>query len=56
MVVYDSAPHGLYLTHREQVNHDLLAFIEDSEALTVTPRVQHSAAERLRDRESLPSC
>lgn len=26
--VYENAPHGLYLTHREKVNADLLAFIE----------------------------
>jgi non-heme chloroperoxidase len=38
LVVYDSAPHGLYLTHREQVNHDLLTFIADSEALSAIPR------------------
>jgi non-heme chloroperoxidase len=29
LVVYEDAPHGLYLTHRERVNADLLAFIED---------------------------
>jgi non-heme chloroperoxidase len=27
LLVYDNAPHGLYLTHRERVNRDLLAFI-----------------------------
>jgi non-heme chloroperoxidase len=26
--VYENAPHGLYLTHRERVNSDLLAFID----------------------------
>lgn len=26
--VYENAPHGLYLTHRDRVNEDLLAFIE----------------------------
>ena len=26
--VYENAPHGLYLTHRERVNRDLLAFID----------------------------
>jgi pimeloyl-ACP methyl ester carboxylesterase len=31
--VYENAPHGLYLTHREAVNHDLLAFIEDHAAV-----------------------
>jgi non-heme chloroperoxidase len=31
LVVYQNAPHGLYLTHREQVNGDLLAFIESRE-------------------------
>ena len=29
LAVYQDAPHGLYLTHREQVTSDLLAFIED---------------------------
>jgi non-heme chloroperoxidase len=34
LVVYENAPHGLYLTHRERLNRDLLAFIEnDSRAL-----------------------
>jgi hypothetical protein len=28
-LVYENAPHGLYLTHRERLNADLLAFIED---------------------------
>jgi non-heme chloroperoxidase len=32
--VYENAPHGLYLTHRERLNRDLLAFIDsDSQAL-----------------------
>jgi non-heme chloroperoxidase len=26
--VYENAPHGLYLTHRDQLNSDLLAFIK----------------------------
>jgi pimeloyl-ACP methyl ester carboxylesterase len=25
--IYDAAPHGLFLTHRERVNRDLLNFI-----------------------------
>jgi non-heme chloroperoxidase len=29
LLVYENAPHGLYLTHRERLNGDLLAFIED---------------------------
>jgi non-heme chloroperoxidase len=33
LVIYENAPHGLYLTHREQINKDLLAFIEDHPAL-----------------------
>lgn len=32
--VYENAPHGLYLTHREKFNADLLAFIEDHAAAT----------------------
>jgi pimeloyl-ACP methyl ester carboxylesterase len=36
LLVYENAPHGLYLTPREKVNADLLAFIEDhAEALAV---------------------
>jgi non-heme chloroperoxidase len=31
--VYENAPHGLYLTHREKVNADLLAFIDDHAAV-----------------------
>ena len=33
LVVYENAPHGLYLTHRERINKDLLAFIENHSAL-----------------------
>jgi non-heme chloroperoxidase len=33
LVVYENAPHGLYLTHRERLNTDLLAFIEGREDL-----------------------
>jgi pimeloyl-ACP methyl ester carboxylesterase len=33
LVIYENAPHGLYLTHRERINNDLLAFIEDQAAL-----------------------
>jgi non-heme chloroperoxidase len=29
LLVYEDAPHGLYLTHREKVNADLLAFVQD---------------------------
>ena len=32
LVVYDNAPHGLYLTHRERLNSDLLAFIDEARA------------------------
>jgi non-heme chloroperoxidase len=27
--VYETAPHGLYLTHRDRLNHDLLRFMQD---------------------------
>ena len=30
LVIYDNAPHGLYLTHRERLNSDLLAFIDET--------------------------
>jgi non-heme chloroperoxidase len=33
LLVYENAPHGLYLTHREKLNTDLLAFIEDHTAV-----------------------
>ena len=33
LLVYEHAPHGLYLTHRKKVNADLLAFIEDHAAV-----------------------
>jgi non-heme chloroperoxidase len=33
LLVYENAPHGLYLTHREKFNADLLAFIEDHAAV-----------------------
>jgi non-heme chloroperoxidase len=33
LLVYEHAPHGLYLTHREKVNADLLAFVEDHGAV-----------------------
>ena len=33
LVVYENAPQGLYLTHAEQVNRDLLAFIEGEQHL-----------------------
>jgi len=29
LLVYENAPHGLYLTHRDKVNADLIGFIED---------------------------
>jgi non-heme chloroperoxidase len=28
LIVYEAAPHGLYLTHRERLNDDLAAFIQ----------------------------
>jgi hypothetical protein len=31
-VVYDNAPHGLYLSHRDRLNRDLLAFIGGRES------------------------
>lgn len=33
LLVYENAPHGLYLTHREKVKPDLLAFIDDHTAV-----------------------
>ena len=36
LLVYENAPHGLYLNHREKVNADLLAFIEDHTAALAT--------------------
>jgi non-heme chloroperoxidase len=33
LLVYENAPHGLYLTHREQVNADLLTFVDDHAAV-----------------------
>jgi non-heme chloroperoxidase len=36
LVVYQNAPHGLYLTHRERVNADLLGFIEGREPVDST--------------------
>jgi non-heme chloroperoxidase len=30
LIVYENGPHGLYLTHRDRLNGDLLAFIEAS--------------------------
>jgi non-heme chloroperoxidase len=36
LIVYENAPHGLYLTHRERLNRDLLAFTaRDARAKTV---------------------
>jgi non-heme chloroperoxidase len=38
LLVYENAPHGLYLTHRERVNRDLLDFIgHDSTRLESRP-------------------
>ncbi len=38
LFVYENAPHGIYLTHRERVNRDLLAFIDtDSRELAPGP-------------------
>jgi pimeloyl-ACP methyl ester carboxylesterase len=33
LVVYENAPHRLYLTHAERLNRDLLAFIEGEQHL-----------------------
>jgi pimeloyl-ACP methyl ester carboxylesterase len=30
-IVYEDAPHGLFYTHRERLNHDLVAFITSEE-------------------------
>jgi hypothetical protein len=35
-VVYEIAPHGLYLTHAERVNRDLLVFIEGEQHLAAS--------------------
>ena len=32
LVIYENGPHGLYLTHRDRLNHDLLAFIDGSDS------------------------
>lgn len=32
LIVYEHAPHGLYLTHRERVNRDLVSFMNDDSA------------------------
>lgn len=38
LTVYENAPHGLYLTHGDRLNRDLLAFIEEpSRARAATP-------------------
>jgi non-heme chloroperoxidase len=29
LLVYENAPHGLHLTHRDRVNADLLAFLSE---------------------------
>jgi non-heme chloroperoxidase len=34
LIVYENAPHGLYLTHGSRFNHDLTSFIEDNAAST----------------------
>jgi non-heme chloroperoxidase len=31
--IYDGAPHGLFITHKDQLNSDLLAFIGSRPAL-----------------------
>jgi non-heme chloroperoxidase len=36
LIVYENAPHGLYLTHSRKVNADLLAFMEDHTAVLET--------------------
>jgi non-heme chloroperoxidase len=33
LLVYEGAPHGLYLTHRERINADMLAFVDDQAML-----------------------
>jgi len=42
-LVYEGAPHGLFFTHRLQLNHDLIAFINDVENDYSTPiqEVEH---------------
>jgi non-heme chloroperoxidase len=37
LLVYENAPHGLYLTHRERLNADLTAFVEDRPAVLGHP-------------------
>jgi pimeloyl-ACP methyl ester carboxylesterase len=33
LLVYENAPHGLYVTHQEKINADLLAFVESRVAM-----------------------
>ena len=40
LIVYENAPHGLYLTHTDRLNHDLVAFVKGD--LSVH---QHAAAD-----------
>jgi non-heme chloroperoxidase len=41
LVVYENAPHGLYLTHRERLNRDLLAFVDGGLNAGVPVAVSH---------------
>lgn len=44
LIVYENAPHALYLTHRERLNRDLLAFIAEDSRPEADARSATSAA------------
>jgi non-heme chloroperoxidase len=44
LIVYENAPHGLYLTHRERLNRDLLAFIDRTHARDISAEAPRRAA------------
>ncbi len=41
-LIYKGAPHGLFLTHRDQLNHDLVNFVQGSSNAFSVPLVQTS--------------
>jgi non-heme chloroperoxidase len=43
LLVYEGAPHGLYFTHRERLNRDLLAFL-DTDSVELTADTNTTAA------------
>lgn len=42
-IVYEDAPHGLFYTHREKLNHDLVAFIKSTEPVLYTDLIASNA-------------